>query len=329
MKQGKIAEPILKRSVLKKITYKDKAVLCGAKVGHDGAVISLDKWLHDNEDCMVMTTATVVDKRDYHHNRAFIKAVNNLVTTGATPKYAQIAITLPEGMREIKLKMLMEEMGQLATSMNMQITGGHTMVSDAVCKPVVSVTAIGSVSSDAKSLYSQKTSIKPGYDIVMSKAVGLEGTALLAEQQEEEFLKRFTSSYIDVAKKFIDDISVVKEANIAKKCKVVAMHDISEGGVFGALWELGEAGNCGLKVDLKKITVRQETIELTHYMDINPYTMASSGSLLMVTADGLGLVDALAEEGIAASIIGKITDDNDRVIVNEDEKRFLEPPRNS
>lgn len=329
MKQGKISEPILKRSVLKKIIYKDKAVVCGAKVGHDSAVIGLNKSSCEDEDCMVMSTATVVDKRDYHHNRALIKAINNLAVTGATPKYAQIAITLPEGMREIKLKMLMEEMGQLADSMNIQITGGHTTVSAAVCKPIVSVTAIGFVSSDVKHLYSHKESIKPGYDIVMSKAVGLEGTALLAEEHEEEFLKRFTSSYIDIAKKFIDDISVVNEANIAKKHKVAAMHDMSEGGVFGALWELGEAGNCGLKVDLKKITVRQETIELTHHMDINPYTMASSGSLLMVTEDGLGLVDALAEEGIAASIIGKITDDNDRVIINEDEKRYLEPPRNS
>ena len=329
MKPGKIAEPILKRSVLKKISYKSKAVLSSASVGHDSAVISLDKTLLQGENCMVTATATVVAKRDYHCNRAFIKAVNNLAAVGAIPAYAQVSILLPEGMREIKLKMLMEEMGELASSMNIHITGGHTAVSDGVTKPVVTVTVTGFIREELAKLCNYKKNIKPGYDIVMSKAAGLEGTALLAVEYEEEFAKRFTSLYINNAAAFINELSIVNEAAVAIKHGVAAMHDMSEGGVFGALWELGEAGNVGLKVDLRKITMRQETIELTNHLNINPYLMASSGSLLMVTSDGLGLVSALAEAGIEASIIGKITDDNDKIIVNEDEKRFLEPPRNS
>lgn len=329
MKSGKIAEPILKRSVLKKISYKNKAVLSRAGVGHDSAVISLEKTVDNDRSYMVTATATVVAKRDSHHNRAFIKAINNLAVVGAKPKYAQISIILPEGMREIKLKMLMEEMGELAESMNIHITGGHTAVSDGVTKPVVTVTVTGFMAIEDEKLFDYKKNIKPGYDIVMSKAAGLEGTALLAEEYEEEFLKRFTSLYINNALEFINELSIVNEAAVAIKHGVAAMHDMSEGGVFGALWELGEAGNCGLKVDLRKITMRQETIELTNHLNINPYLIASSGSLLMVTSDGLGLVSDLAEAGIAASIIGKITEDNDRIIVNEDEKRFLEPPRNS
>ncbi len=327
MKSGKIAEPILKRSVLKKIAYKSKSVLSRAAVGHDSAVISLDGHIAGGQHRMVTATATIVAKRDLHHNRAFIKAINNLAVVGATPAYAQVSIVLPEGMREIKLKMLMEEMSDLAASMNIHITGGHTEISDGVMRPVVTVTATGFISDEANVLYDYKHAIKPGCDIVMTKAVGLEGTALLAEDHEEEFLKRFTSLYIDRAKAFIDELSIVPEAAVGMSAGVVAMHDMSEGGVFGALWELGEAGNCGLKVDLRKITVRQETIELTHHLDVNPYLMPSSGSLLMVTSDGLGLVSALEEAGIQASIIGKITEDNDRVIINEDEKRFLEPPR--
>lgn len=323
MKEGKISEPILKRSVLKKISYKSKSVVSRAAVGHDSAVINQDS----EGRLMVTATETVVAKRDYHHNRAFIKAVNNVAAVGAVPAYAQLSIVLPEGMREIKLKMLMDEMSELAASMKIHITGGHTSVSEAVLHPVVTVTVIGYADADTCVCH-YKENVKPGQDIVMTKAAGLEGTALLAEEQEEEFLRRFTPLYINNAKAFIDEMSIVKEAEVALQFGVSAMHDMSEGGVFGALWELGEAGNCGLKVDLRKINIRQETIELTNHLNINPYLMPSSGSLLLVTHDGLGLVSRLKEEGIDAYIIGKITEDNDRVIINEDEKRFIEPPKN-
>ena len=323
MKAGKISEPILKRSVLKKISYRNEAVLSRAAVGHDSAVISQDK----SGRLMAISTQTVVAKRAYHHNRAFIKAVNNVASVGAVPVYAQLSIVLPEGMREIKLKQLMDEMSSLAASMRIHITGGHTSVSEAVTQPVVTVTITGYVEQDI-CVYRYKEAVKPGQDIVMTKAAGLEGTALLAEEHEEEFLRRFTPMYIDRAKAFIDDISIVKEAEIAVRFGVSAMHDMSECGVFGALWELGEAAGCGLRVDLRKINIRQETIELTNHLNINPYLMPSSGSLLMVTDDGMGLVSRLEEEGIAAYIIGRITEDNDRVIINDDEKRFIEPPKN-
>lgn len=322
MKVGKISEPVLKRSVLKKIAYKDKTVISRAAVGHDSAVMK-----NINGDKLLVTaTETVVAKRDYHHNRAFIKAVNNVAAVGGTPAYAQISIVLPEGMREIKLKMLMDEMSELAAKLKIHITGGHTAVSDAVLKPVVTVTVMG-YADEEKAVCRYKECVKAGFDIVMTKAAGLEGTALLAEEYEEEFLKRFTPLYVNSAKKFIEHISVMEEAEIARDYGVAAMHDMSEGGVFGALWELGEAMNHGLKVDLKRINIRQETIELTNHLNINPYLMPSSGSLLMVTSDGLGLVSRLEENGIDAYIIGKVTEDNDKVIINEDEKRFLEPPK--
>ncbi len=312
----------MKRSVLKKICYKSKSVLSRAAVGHDSCVIA------EGEKRIVMSTQTEVAKRDLHKSRALIKAINNVAAVGGMPQYAQISIVLPEGMREIKLKMLMEEMAEKAAENKVHITGGHTAVSDAVIHPVVTVTVTGIMNADEGCVYKYKEEVKPGQDIVMTKAVALEGTAILAMEREEEFLGRFTPLYIENAKSFIEDISVVREAEIAAKHGVAAMHDMSSGGVFGALWELGEAGNCGLEVDLRKINIRQETIELTDYFNINPYLMPSAGSLLMVTSDGLGLVNELKKSGIDGYVIGKITEGNDRVIINEDEKRFLEPPKN-
>ncbi|MBQ6814542.1 MAG: hydrogenase maturation factor [Lachnospiraceae bacterium] len=322
MKTGKISEPILKRSVLKKISYKSKSVLSRAAVGHDSAVVAV------GEKRMVTATETVVAKVNLLQCRPFIKAVNNLAAVGATPQYAQISIVLPEGMREIKLKMIMDEMADYAAKSQVHITGGSTSVSDAVINPVVTVTVTGFMDNDSDCKYKYKEEIKPGYDIVMTKAAALEGTAILAMEHQEEFEKRFTSLYINNASAFINDISIVNEAAVAIKHGVAAMHDMSEGGVFGAIWELCEAGNCGAEINLKKINMRQETIELTNYLNINPYLMPSAGSLLMVTKDGLGLINEMEKNGIDAYVIGKITEGNDRVVVNDEEKRFLEPPKN-
>ena len=119
-------------------------------------------------------------------------------------------------------------------------------------------------------------------------------------------------------------MSIIPEAAVATKSGVSAMHDMSEGGVFGALWELAESAGVGLEIDLKKIPIRQETIEICEFFDLNPYKLLSGGSLLIATEDGNGLVMELEKADIPAVIIGKATDTNDRVLINEDERRFLE-----
>lgn len=105
------------------------------------------------------------------------------------------------------------------------------------------------------------------------------------------------------------------------------MHDASEGGIFGALWEIGAASKAGMEVDLQKIMLKQETVEICEFFDINPYMLISGGCMLMVTDHGNMLADRLNEAGIPASVIGRIKEGNDKIILNGEERRFLEPPR--
>jgi hydrogenase maturation factor len=125
----------------------------------------------------------------------------------------------------------------------------------------------------------------------------------------------------------IEYISVVPDAAVARAVGVTSMHDVTEGGIFGALWEIAAASKVGLEVDLKKILLKQETVEICEFYDLNPYMLISSGSMLIVTDHANQLVDRLKAEGIAAAVIGRITEGNDRIIINEDERRFLEPPK--
>ena len=132
---------------------------------------------------------------------------------------------------------------------------------------------------------------------------------------------------METARNFDKYLSVVPEAAVAVKSGVSAMHDVTEGGIFGALWEMAESSGIGLTIDLKKIPVRQETIEVCEFFGINPYELISSGSMLMASQDGNQLVQDLERAGIPAVVVGKATAGNDRVLLNGEEQRFLEPPK--
>lgn len=105
------------------------------------------------------------------------------------------------------------------------------------------------------------------------------------------------------------------------------MHDITEGGVFGALWEMAEGSGVGLDADLKAIPIRQETVEICEYFGLNPYQIMSSGSMMIATDDGHGLVMELQKAGIHAAVVGRATDGNDRVLRNGEDVRYLDRPQ--
>ena len=100
------------------------------------------------------------------------------------------------------------------------------------------------------------------------------------------------------------------------------MHDITEGGVYGALWEVAEASSVGIEVDISKIPIKQETIEICEFYNLNPYELISSGSLLIVLDKGNDLVAKLKEKGISAAVIGKTTTGQDKIATNGEYKRF-------
>ena len=132
---------------------------------------------------------------------------------------------------------------------------------------------------------------------------------------------------MEAAKSFDQYISVVPEAAVAVKHGVSAMHDVTEGGIYGALWELSEASGMGLEIDLKAIPFRQETIEICEYFGLNPYYLISSGCMIMAADHGHDLVRALEKAGIPAVVIGKATEGPAKRIVNGEDEAFLERPK--
>jgi len=316
MKIGKISNSILDRSVLKIIKTKRKEVLYGPKFGRDCSVIKSDN------DYTLISTAPVMIKCNKAEDFKIDRVINNLCSAGAEAVCLMLHILLPENAEESLLKSIMKEAEKECQKYNVQIAGGHTEVTDAVNKAVVTITGIGKADRILSS-----DSAKPGDDIVITKWVGLKGTVKIAKEKEEDLLKRFAPPFLEAAKDLEKYISVVNEAAVAVKSGAHAMHDISEGGIFGALWELSSASHVGLEIDLKEIPIRQETIEVCEAYGLNPYEMISSGSLIITTENGYDLVRELKKEGIHAKVVGKVTEGNDRILINGEERRFLEPSK--
>lgn len=318
MEIGKIPENVLKRSVFKKIHVKRPEVLIHAGVGEDCAVLA------PSGDAIVLSTDPITGTAKDIGKLAFHVTANDIASSGAELIGILLTIIFPPHNSEEELKTIMEDVSQLTEKYQVEILGGHTEVSEAVNQTLVSVTGVGRISKDKMIATG---GLKPGQDLVVTKWVGLEGSSIIAKEKEEVIQKHLPQEMIDTMKGFDQFLSVVPDSKIAMEVGVSAMHDVTEGGIFGALWEMAAASGVGITVDLKKIPIRQETIELCEVFDINPYMLISSGSMLIGTEHGHQLVEKLKQGGIHATVAGYTTESNDRIIVNGDEQRFLEPPK--
>lgn len=319
MKIGKVPESVLKRSILRQIKTKREEVLIGADVGEDCAVLALPE-----EEVFVMSTDPITGTVQDIGRLAVQITANDIASAGAEPVAVMISALFPEETTEEELRTIMRQVEDTCSELKIQVCGGHTEVTRAVNQPILTATGVGRAKKDKLILTG---GAKPGQDVVVTKWIGLEGTSILAKEKEAQLLGRYPSHVIEEAKAFDRYLSVVPEAATAVESGVSAMHDVTEGGIFGALWELAESSGVGLEIDLKKLPIRQETVEICNFLDINPYGLISSGSMLMTADNGYDLVRALNKQGIPAVVVGKTTDNNDRVVINEEERRFLEPPK--
>lgn len=316
---GKIPENVLKRSVFAQIQAKRPEVVLGAGVGEDCAALRLGE-----DEVFVLSTDPITGTAQDIGKLALNVTLNDLASAGAEPIGILLTILLPEGSEEAGLKSMMRQLGEGCAEAGVQILGGHTEVTRAVVQPLVSVCGVGKVKAGKLVTTS---GARPGQDLVITKWIGLEGTSIIAKEKQAELLSRYPADFVADAQSFDQYLSVLPEAAIAVRTGVSAMHDVTEGGIFGALWEMAESSGVGLAVDLRKIPIRQETVEVCEFFGISPYELISSGSMLMASQDGNRLVDELVAAGIHAVVVGRTTEGNDRVVANEGERRFLGPPK--
>lgn len=319
MKIGKLPETVLVRSILKQVHHRRQEVLVGPQVGQDCAVLSLGA-----DEAFVMSSDPITGTTKDIGSHCIHITVNDLAASGAEPVGVMLTVMLPDNVEEPQIRKMMQDVEQTCAQLNIEVLGGHTEVTNVVRQPLISVTGVGKIKKDEVLTTGQ---MKAGQDIVISKWIGLEATAILAKEKEEELKKVFSEDFVNQAKSFDQYLSVLKEARIARECGASAMHDITEGGVFGALWEMAEGAGTGLEVDLRRIPIRQETVEICEFFGVNPYLIMSSGSMMIACPDGYHMVEELKKAGIAAAVVGRATDGNDRILRNGEDIRYLDRPQ--
>ena len=310
MNIGKVPGSVLKRSVVNLIGKGPRTGVDSAYMMHESGLITL-----------AATEVGLIDS-DIAPMLAVIKACNNIRASHGTVMGVQAAFVISDKTKERALKNLTRQTMAACRLCNTELTGGHTEVSDGVSRPISTVTAIGCANKKSPGV----RDIRPGMGIVMTKWAGLEEAAIILSNENSLNVvkERFSPYYMSEFEQYTDWLSIEEEATLALEFDDVIMHDNSDGGVFGSLWDMAEGAGLGFKVTLRDIPVRQEIIELGYLFNLNVYRMKSSGSLLLVCENPKGLVEHLMDKGIPASHIGFFTDNNDKIILVEDEVRYLE-----
>ncbi|MCM1158192.1 MAG: AIR synthase-related protein [Bacteroidales bacterium] len=316
MRTGKLPEHTFKRSVINPIRFRQPETTFRAGIGHDGAVFG------DMVTAMATTAFSYTGNEVYALNNA----VNNVIAAGGKPYGVSVAVLLPEHSEEAVLRRIMDNLCKKAEEYQIEILAGQTELVPSVNFPTVTVTAYG-----RRIWINRHKQVEPGMAVVMTKWTGLYGGAVLAELKAEELKTRYPEDYIRTAAEYMRCTSLIPELRgletaVQSDC-IFAAHDVSNGGVFGALWQLLLACNCGAEFPIGGIPIKQETIEISEYFNLNPYMMNGQGSLLMITNQSGKLIEAMLQEGVAAKVIGYITESKSRKILIDDEERFLGPPK--
>lgn len=310
MNTGK-ADKIVERTI-KKLTVQNKEVIFGAAIGEDCAVIKSDEFILVSSDPITATEHDI-------GKLAVIVNVNDI--SGSKPFAILPVFLIPPRYTEIEVKNVVDEFVETAENLRLQIIGGHTEVTDSVNKMIITCTVFGRTQKVIRNRNAQ-----PGDKLILTKSIGIEGSTILAKRADVKAIltKEDKTEIVEMQ----GELCVLKEGQIAAKHCATALHDITEGGVLGAVWELCKTAEVGVNIDMDAIPIRDVTSKICEKLGLNPYRLISSGSLLIACDKNVGeLLKELKYAGIAATIIGELTQNGLVAIKGEEECEIAPPER--
>ena len=311
MKPGKLPLHLLSR-ILADLEIADPRVALGPMPGEDAALIDFgDRYLVAKTDPITFAT----DRIGWYMVNV---NANDIAVMGATPRWLMATLLLPEGVAEREVSAIFDQIKSACAELNVAPVGGHTEITYGLDRPIAVGVMLGEVRKGDEVLSS---GVRAGDVLLLTKGIAVEGTSILASESERELLSLGVGAdTIARAQRFLFDpgISVVADARIALSSGAVhAMHDPTEGGLSGGLYELAMASGLGVEIDADTIPVLPETREICAALDLNPLGLIASGSLLAaVPPDGApAIIAALTAAGIPAATIGRATDRHAEVIL--------------
>ena len=317
---GKIPIDILKEVVFKNLGAQRSEVILGPTTGLDGAVLDVG-----NKNAIVSMDPITGAVERIGWEAININA-NDIATFGVEPAFFFSCLLLPENADSKIVEKISTQMNTAAKELRIAIVGGHCESTPGFANPIVVGCIMGLTE---KGKYVTAAGSKTGDKLILTKSAGIEGTAILASDREEQLKRVFPSTMLENAKHFYNQISVVKDALTAYNAGgVQAMHDPTEGGILNGIHEMADAAGLGVRVFEEKITVEPETAKICRFYEIDPLQLISSGALLIAakTEATSKIIDTLSQEHIYADVIGEFNPNaNKRILMHKDDTTEMLP----
>ena len=273
--------------------------LVHAALGVDAAALALDP-----DTACVLTTDPITTAASGAGRLAVHVVCNDLAVMGAEPVGLLATLLFPEGVSAAEIGHITADIDAAARSLNVEVLGGHTEVAPGISAGLVVMTGVGKARRER---LLTAAGARPGHALVLTRAAALEGTHILASDLAAR-LASVPDRLLAEARGYGDELSVVPAARVAVELGATAMHDPTEAGVVGALWEMAEASGCGFRVEVARIPVREPTRAICAALGVDPLRLIASGALLIACRDAAAMLRGLSEGGIEAAEIGVMTE---------------------
>ncbi|MFL7838970.1 MAG: AIR synthase family protein [Candidatus Promineifilaceae bacterium] len=299
---GKLPANLL-RSILAQAPQADPRLLLGPRVGFDCAVLDFgERLLVLKSDPITFATRSI---------GWYLVQVNSndIATTGASPRWLLVTALLPERSTTAGLiEEIASQVFEACETLGISVIGGHTEITHGLDRPILAGTLIGEVNR-GKLITPRGMSV--GDRVLLAKGVPIEATSILANEFPDRLTGVLSQEELLQARNYLHDpgISILRDAQIARAAgRVTAMHDPTEGGLLTALWELAEAGNKRLEIDLKAVPIPPLSKRICDAFELNPLAIIASGALLLTCSadDAPSIITALDESGIPCATIGRV-----------------------
>ncbi len=295
---GKLPSELLLRYVLSKTGATTKQVLVSPAIGLDFGVVKL------RSGCLIASSDPVTGASENIGARAVNVSANDIATSGNRPQFMQSVLLFPENASEGLVRQVSSQVHGTAKELGVSVLGGHTELTPTLNRTIVVVTMFAIVEAFVTSAQARE-----GDTIMLTKTAGLEGTSILAADSRRLGLK-LPATTIKRARALVKNLSVVSEARTAFVTgKVHAMHDCTEGGLLGAVYEMASASHLGFEIYDRRIPILKETRAICDAARVDPLKLMSSGALLIAVQRGgeKQVHKALSRLGVPVVEIGRFT----------------------
>jgi len=327
---GKISPEIFNELIYPRLGAKNKSVIVGPQHGVDVAIVEI------GDKAVALTTDPVFIVPEYGWERAAWFAIHILasdaVTSGLKPKYLSIDLNLPMEMTKAQLEIVWDTMHGECVKLGIAVVCGHTARYENCHYPMVGGATVVCVGE--KDEYVTPKMAKSGDKIIITKGPAIEATGIFATMFPKLLEKEFGLNFSRRAQEVFYKMSVVQDALTAvgvgvRDDGITAMHDATECGIWGGLYETAQAANLGVRVEKERIVVEACVIEICRYFGIDPYASISEGTLIIACREHKAerVVKALSRKGIRSSIVGELVNPKyGMILVENGKERKLKHP---